>query len=418
LHQWERRLKDLAHLLGTCAETYFEPDLFRMNINQFLQTSRTVTFIIQKHKSEIRDFDNWYSTNIEGPWRADRLMSWAKDSRNKIEKQGDLDLHSSLRTTLFFSYLQEQDITIECGREELVNANVKRLIRLAQRKLPTGVADAAAVKIERRWVATSLPDTELLRALSYVYEQAHKSCVLLAVHVGGLIDSSIPSPKRFAQIREEARRVRYVKLRGLATMSIETEKTKMTEDFVPPQNFMSIILDAKDREELPNSLSEAVQHYGKLAKVSFEHYATHVPIAFVFDSNWRLIDMLSTSFSDTTDKYIFWRTVADRIDAKEAYAIVWIAESWLRNASGGESTAIRNLPIIGERLHVVGFDKTGAIDQVAWTITRPYEDGPPTLVENPEEDSYDMASMPFFFVPAMRALGVPHRPFTKSPNAA
>ncbi len=296
MHQWERRLKDLAHLLGTCAETYFEPDLFRMNINQFLQTSRTVTFIIQKHKSEIRDFDNWYMTNVEGPWRADRLMSWAKDSRNKIEKQGDLDLHSSLRSTLLFSYLQEQDITIECGRDELVNANVKRLIRLAQRKLPTGVADAAAVKIERRWVATSLPDMELLSALSYVYEQAHKICVLLAVHLGGLIDSSIPSPKRFAQIREEARQVRYVKLRGLAMMSIKIEKTKMTDDFVPPTNFMSIILDAKDRDELPKSLPEAVQHYGKLAKASFEHYATHVPIAFVFDSNWRLIDMLSTSF--------------------------------------------------------------------------------------------------------------------------
>lgn len=389
-----------------------------MNINQFLQTSRTVTFIIQKHKSEIQDFDHWYATNIEIPWRADSLMSWAKDSRNKIEKQGDLDLHSTLRTTLLFSYLQEQDFTIECGREELVNANVKRLIRLAQKKIPTGVADAAAVKIERRWVATSLPETELLRALSYVYEQAYKSCARLADHLGGSIDSSIPSPTGFAQIREEARQVRYVKLRGLTTIGIETEDLMVTDDFVPPEKFISIILDAKDREELPKSLAEAVQYYGKLAKVSFEHYATHVPIAFVFDSNWRLIDMLSTRFSDTTDKYIFWRTVADRIDAKEAYAIVWIAESWLRKASSGGSMAIRNLPIVGERLHVIGFDKSGAIDQVAWTITRPYEDGPPTLVESPEEDSYDMDSMPFFFVPAMRALGIPDRPFTASPNAA
>jgi len=47
---WERRLKDLSHLLKCCIDTYFDPELFRLNLNQFLQTARTVTFIIQKNK--------------------------------------------------------------------------------------------------------------------------------------------------------------------------------------------------------------------------------------------------------------------------------------------------------------------------------------------------------------------------------
>jgi len=38
---WERRLKDLSHILVNCEKTYFEPELFRMNLNQFLQTART-----------------------------------------------------------------------------------------------------------------------------------------------------------------------------------------------------------------------------------------------------------------------------------------------------------------------------------------------------------------------------------------
>ena len=87
---WERRLKDLSQLLRNCETTYFEPDLFRMNANQFLQTSRTVTFLIQKNKDSIIDFNSWYQAEVITPWKDDTVMTWAKDSRNKIEKQGDI----------------------------------------------------------------------------------------------------------------------------------------------------------------------------------------------------------------------------------------------------------------------------------------------------------------------------------------
>jgi len=99
----ERRLKDLAHTLRNCEETYFEPEVFRMNTNHFLQTSRTVTFIIQKNKESIPLFDNWYGLHVLNAWASDKVMTWAKDSRNKIEKEGDLDLHSELSATLIFS---------------------------------------------------------------------------------------------------------------------------------------------------------------------------------------------------------------------------------------------------------------------------------------------------------------------------
>jgi hypothetical protein len=47
---WQKRLADLSHLLLQCHRNYMEPELFRRSINQFLQTARTVTFIIQKNK--------------------------------------------------------------------------------------------------------------------------------------------------------------------------------------------------------------------------------------------------------------------------------------------------------------------------------------------------------------------------------
>ena len=87
MRPWERRLRDLAQLLRNCGETYFSPDLFRQNTNQFLQTSRTVTFIIQKNKADTPGFEAWYKTNVLQPWSNDPVMSWAKDARNVIEKR-------------------------------------------------------------------------------------------------------------------------------------------------------------------------------------------------------------------------------------------------------------------------------------------------------------------------------------------
>ena len=183
MRPWERRLKDLARLLENCESTYFDPELFRMNTNQFLQTARTVTFIIQKNKASIPDFENWYQANVLDPWASDARMQWAKDSRNTIEKVGDLELHSSLSATLIIGYLEETDIHVDVGREELIGANIKRLIRFAEKKLPSGVSRDAVVKIERKWVANSLPEWELLTALAYVYGRAREVCQKLAKHL-------------------------------------------------------------------------------------------------------------------------------------------------------------------------------------------------------------------------------------------
>lgn len=194
MHPWERRLRDLSRLLQNCGDTYFSPDLFRQNTNQFLQTSRTVTFIIQKNKADIPGFDAWYKSTVLQPWAADPVMSWARDARNVIEKEGDLEMKSTLRATVLFSYIADEDMAIEVSRQELLQANVDRLLQFARRKLPPGVADAAVLKIQRRWVANSLPDHELIYALTYVYSQVHGVCRSLAAHLRTALDSSVPHP--------------------------------------------------------------------------------------------------------------------------------------------------------------------------------------------------------------------------------
>ena len=45
---WIKRLRDCSIHLDNAINNYLEPDLFRINFNNFMQTARTVTFLIQK----------------------------------------------------------------------------------------------------------------------------------------------------------------------------------------------------------------------------------------------------------------------------------------------------------------------------------------------------------------------------------
>lgn len=411
MHPWERRLKDLAQLLANCATTYFDPELFRMNTNQFLQTSRTVTFIIQKNKASIPDYEKWYDRHVINAWQGDAIMRWAKESRNVVEKEGDLSLHSTLRVTLLFSYLEEEDIFMDCGRSELLTAGIKKLVRFAQQKLPTGVSDAGVVKIERRWVASSLPTWELLHAMSYIYTRMVVICESLASHLGSKLDSHIPEGTEFDWMREQARQVKYIKLRGLQTYQLASNRLERDPKYTPPED-VSAAVGAIGLSSRPTNLGETIQLCARVAQANFEHFGDHVPMLFAFDKTWKPIDQIAAHFTDQAEKFIFWRSMAERLARLKAFGVVWICESWLRKTDYFGVDPIRKMPIVGEQLHVLGIDSQGNTGQISWDIKRTHPDGPPTLVAREDENQFEGDGLPFYLVPVMRALG------DKRPNPA
>ena len=83
-------------------------------------------------------FDLWYSENVQVPWAQDPVMTWAKDSRNQIEKEGDLEMRSTLTLSLMHSYLEEFDAKIKTGRDELLFAGMTKLRRLAEKESAYG----------------------------------------------------------------------------------------------------------------------------------------------------------------------------------------------------------------------------------------------------------------------------------------
>ncbi|MBR0565100.1 hypothetical protein J5J83_03085 [Azoarcus sp. L1K30] len=362
MFRWERRLKDLAQILKQCEGNYFEPELFRMNTNQFLQTARTVTFIIQKHKAEIHGFEQWYKSNVVDAWASDELMSWAKDSRNAIEKEGDLDMYSSLSASLFFSYIEEDDLTIPCGHEELIGAGVKRLTRLARRVLPTAVSDGAVVKVERRWVANSLPEWELLHALTYIYVRHFECCRKLAQHLGGVICHTIRNPTDTHGLASESREIVYFKLNSPFAHKLRHTSVKLNRNI----SDASILKEITKRRRPPTSLDANVELFSEYAQAVFARDGYHIPILFAFDEDWRMVDFVPTKFADHADKYIFFRYIADRAADLRASSIIWVSEAWLRNTENFGTIPIRHLPVVGEGLEVLGMDKDGEIRKVTW----------------------------------------------------
>lgn len=403
MRPWERRLRDLAQLLRNCGETYFAPDQFRQNTNQFLQTSRTVTFIVQKNKHDIPNYDDWYKANVLTPWAADTIMTWAKDARNVIEKEGDLEMHSTLRTSVLFSYIESQDMVLSTTRIELLKGNLDKLMRFAITKLPPSIADAAVLKIERRWVANSLPNYELGCALTYAYGRLYEVCSDLAGHLGVQLDPSVPHPTSLDPTSNDIAQARYLKLSEPGIGRTVSKRIKADPNFVPPAQVLELAKEFKSAPK-PGSLSQTVDLFSKLAKATFEHHGNHLPMLFLFDDKWKQIDFLTTQFADQAEKFLFWRNAADRAAYLRAYALIWVSESWIRDMSKEQNLPIRELPIIGEQLHVVGVDISDGHKIVAWNIRRPDTSSEPLLEAVSETDDYDGTGNIFFVKPVLAAM--------------
>ena len=52
-------LEEAHRLWHRAAESYEDPEEFRMQLNALIQALRNVTFVLQKEKLKIQDFDRW-----------------------------------------------------------------------------------------------------------------------------------------------------------------------------------------------------------------------------------------------------------------------------------------------------------------------------------------------------------------------
>ena len=374
-----------------------------MNSNQFLQTARTVTFLIQKTKVQIPDFDSWYTANVLDPCAKDTVMKWARDSRNQIEKRGDLELNSSLDVALVISYDEEDDLLLEIPDPKFIMVGVKQLTRIARKHLPSGVSDSAIVKIERRWVTSSLKDWELLTALSYVYARMYEICVSLGGYLDYALDGSIPDPTSLDLVHTDARKTRYLKLRETGMGKLVYKRIEQDPEFVPPDSLVQLLDSFKEQGKV-RSLEAAVERYELIARETFQRFGSHVPMLLLFDDEWNSIDMITTIPADQSEKYIFWRSMGDRILYEKPYALIYVYEAWIRKMERYPVRLTHNLPVRGEVLVVVGMDSGGNVVSKDMKIVRDAAQRKPRLLTIEDENSELKPSVWNFLIPARRAF--------------
>lgn len=162
----DRRLGDLHRHWHEAERGYFDPERFRVAIQTAIQTLRTVTFIVQSNKRLFSNFDPWYES-WQDKLRADPLMRWMVDARNKIEKQGDLDAHSFVLAEIIASYYEEGP-RMEVPAE-LFQSPAELISSIPTEVLRKHVFKDGILRIQRRWVENSLPDYELLDAVGIAY---------------------------------------------------------------------------------------------------------------------------------------------------------------------------------------------------------------------------------------------------------
>lgn len=331
----DQRLDDLHRLWHQAANAYFDPDGFRVAIQSAIPTIRSVTFILQKNKATIPEFDRWY-----GEWQkklgADPLMIWMRDARNIIEKEGDLDAHSFVRAEIVASYLDN-------GPKVEVPAKLWDVPLQLVKSIPAGavgdhIRKDGIVRIQRRWVENTLPDYELLDAVAIAYgrlsllvDNAHHQLGLpkpTAIHTPtgeahpeGERDGRLP-----CMIGHADSRTLDVWLATGAPVEFEIVEQKVDLQEGPKLEARYGVKPAEIYGE-SNAAEDRLRNIFATARKMFEKDGYHVTIAFLLRDG-KPVDIRELRPGEHSHKYLMMRGLAHEVAKRGADAFILISETW------------------------------------------------------------------------------------------
>lgn len=337
----DQRLQDAHRLWHQSEENYFDPDGFRLAAQNTIQTLRTVTFILQNQKRIIPTYERWYSEWQER-MRADALLRWMVNARNKIEKQGDLEANSFVRSEIIASYLDEGPGTEVPAH--LFDSPAKLLRRIPEEVLRKHVMENGTLRIQRRWIENSLPDYELLDALAIAYgritELVHDAHRQIGIPVpktirhgtGEVFDIAALGWRMPCMIGHEESRSLLISLADGSMLEFKheavkidiAEAKKVAERY--PMNQTEVMGRDYESEE---AIAAA---YFELVRSVFLKDGYHLPFLFLF-RNRKLVRMFPTSAENQQQKYLLMRSLANEVVRYAADATIMVDESWLAPAS-------------------------------------------------------------------------------------
>lgn len=332
----DRRLSDVHRYWHEAESNYFDPDLFRSSIQTAIQTLRTVTFLIQSHKRIFTNFDAWYGTWQEN-LRKDPLMRWMVDARNTIEKQGDLETHSFIKADLLASYYDEgPSWKIPAELFESPNFLMQSTLTEAE---ANHVEHHGVLRIQRRWVENSLPDYELLDAVSIAYGAISK--LLKDAHVVLGLDANhfnqsnthckhpLSTDSGCLSCMISSRQSRTLYIHMASGKPIKCRTTFVDGDQSQAEAAaLRYEIDKDSYKGLETKDAEAkLSLYFDLARKMFLVDGGHMTAVFFLKAG-EVVHMQQLVFEDKATKYVVMRSIASQAAKTNSDSVIMISEVW------------------------------------------------------------------------------------------
>jgi hypothetical protein len=324
------RLDQVHELWHRALDAYPIVDDFVLSINALLQAERTVTWVLQKWLRHKPWFDDWY-VGREAVMSADPVMRWLVKARNHVEKEGDLDMRSSALVSVIDSWLEVPYLEVDVP-PLVPTTEIARVLR--PRELPEHVRRDGIFRVERRWIASSLPDMELLDATAHGFAVLNSIVTEAeAIEAGGQPSDSagaipIALDCMFAGPDE---RTANLNLRTDDFVAFERESVPPVapHDLVRVADRYSAAIDSVGRAA--NSLPGRISWHHELGRKVLEIDGYHHTVMFTIRAGKELAANRLV-FNDQQEKYLVMDAISREVAAKGIDEVIVSGEMWFAEA--------------------------------------------------------------------------------------
>jgi hypothetical protein len=378
-----------------------------------------VTFALQKEGAKLDGFRDWYAKRQE-ELKVDPTMRWLHDARTEVVHREDLVMHSRAEARLL-TWRSQPFLTVEV-KPDVPTGSIAQLV--AQGEFPSiSPPDLAetVLEVERRWVAASLPDRELLEVLADGYVSLFRllrdfhwremSDIALCTKADRLHSDEVsvpiidgdPLPCMLAQ--RESRIVRVdlgqelpIEVRRLyppESVARKAGRKARTRYGKVPQPRPEVI--GERAEEKIFSLADVMWQQ---AKQILQRDRNHQPIAFMVSDSG--VELVQLEIPTQAAKYLVIRNIADQVRRLGASAVVVVTEVWTLEVGKWKGFRPQDDPERGEALVLTVMTREGRDREYRVTFTRDVF-GRIKFGEDHVRDALSRAHLAF--TPILEALG-------------
>jgi len=277
---------------------------------------------------------------------SDPLMRWLVEARNHVEKEGDLDMRSSARVYLIDSWLEVP--YLEFDVPPLIPTTEIAMV-LQPRELPEHVRRDGIFRVERRWIASTLPDAELLDASGHGFAVLNSIVTEAeAIEAGGSATESatvIPIALDCMFVGPDERTAN-LNLRTDRFVAYERESMtpRADGDLARVTDRYGAAIESVGRAA--NSLAGRISWHHELGRKVLAIDGHHQTVLFTLRAGKEL-NANRLVFNDQQEKYLAMDAIAREVAAKGIDEVIVSGEMWFAEALAEDDPLARVRP--GER---------------------------------------------------------------------